>query len=131
MIDDLLSDLISVGQDVQKINRYGREWGFRMITSDEYSNTLEATTQYKNDDMVRMYKMEVEILIHSLVSVNDVKIPDDKKRELFENTSPSVVNALYQEFENMRTENDRKLSDMDKNPATETNVVSSNETIEA
>ena len=112
LIDGLIVDIVD--NDVEIVEKYGKEWGIRPISSKEYLSVLNNSKQYREDGATRFYGMQIEVLRYALVSLNGIELTLEQKNKLLESVSPIVVGALYNEFERIRHKRDDKFQEEDE-----------------
>ena len=117
IVTQIIDDLINVCHGEKTFEHFGRKWGFRTINSQEYLDALQLIAN-ENGDAARVYAMQIDILRKSLVSIDGVMISDDDKDKLLSNVTPTIVNVLYQDFEDMRREKDAQLFSIDQKQET-------------
>jgi hypothetical protein len=115
IVSQIVEDLVSFGMDTEYVTRFGLKWGFKLISSEDYLTILQKSSgeSYK-EDMTRMYKMQIEILRKSLISIDGKNVSESDKEKLFTRVNPTVVNALYRDFETIRQKKDEELEALDK-----------------
>jgi hypothetical protein len=111
LIENLIADIVN--DDVEIVEKYGKKWGIRPISSKEYLSVLNKSKQYREDGATRFYGMQIEVLRYALVSLNGIELTSEQKNKLLESVSPIVVGVLYNEFERIRHSRDDKLQDED------------------
>ena len=103
LIEEMLSDLIEDTEDIETVVEFGKEWGFKQISAKEYLATLKKSQDLNRDELARMFGMQIEILKAALVTLEGRKLTDAQKVKLVENVSPSMINTLYNDFEELWT----------------------------
>ena len=112
IVTQIIDDLINECHCEKTFEHFGYEWGFRIINSQEYLDALQLLTD-ENCNAAKTYSMQINILRKSLVSIDGVMIGDDDKDKLLSNVTPTIVNVLYEDFEDMRREKDSQLFSID------------------
>ena len=112
IVTQIIDDLINECHCEKTFAHFGYEWGFRIINSQEYLDALQLLTD-ENCKAAKTYAMQINILRKSLVSIDGVMIGDDDKDKLLSNVTPTIVNVLYEDFEDMRREKDAQLFSID------------------
>lgn len=112
LIDGLIADIVD--DDVEIVEKYGKKWGIRPISSKEYLSVLNKSKQYREDGATRFYGMQIEVLRYALVSLNGIELTLEQKNKLLESVSPIVVGVLYNEFERIRHKRDDKFQEEDE-----------------
>lgn len=112
LIDGLIADIVD--NDVEIVEKYGKKWGIRPISSKEYLSVLNKSKQYREDGATRFYGMQIEVLRYALVSLNGIELTLEQKNKLLESVSPIVVGVLYNEFERIRHKRDDKFQEDDE-----------------
>jgi hypothetical protein len=131
IVSQMIEDLVNIGQDTEEVTRYGKTWGFKLISSEEYLDALKKSSgaDYR-DEITRMYKMQIEILEKALMTIDGQEVGEAEKEILFNGVNPTIVNSLYQEFEVIRQKKDDELKSLDKKP-TKKETASKNASIDA
>jgi flagellar motor component MotA len=131
IVSQMIEDLVNIGQDTEEVTRYGKTWGFKLISSEEYLDALKKSSgaDYR-DEITRMYKMQIEILEKALMTIDGQEVGEAEKEILFNGVNPTIVNSLYQEFEVIRQKKDEELKSLDKKP-TKKETASKNASIDA
>lgn len=111
LITEMLSDLIEDTEDIEYVTEYGKEWGFKQINAKEYLNTLKKSQDLNRDELTRLFGMQIEILKYALVYLEGIKLTDAQKTKLLENVSPSMINVLYNDFEEIRRKKEAELAE--------------------
>ena len=109
LIAEMLGDLIDQSEDTTVVKKYGKDWAMRPISSSEYLNALKDSQNLKQDEITRVFGMQIAILKRGLISVNGIVLTDEQKDKILNAISPVVLNTLYNEFEEIRRKNDEKL----------------------
>lgn len=112
LIDGLIADIVD--NDVEIVEKYGKKWGIRPISSKEYLSVLNNSKKYREDGATRFYGMQIEVLRYALVSLNGIELTLEQKNKLLESVSPIVVGVLYNEFERIRHKRDDKFQEEDE-----------------
>ena len=92
----------------------------RPISSQEYLDALKESQSYKQDDLTRMFGMQISILKHALVSVNGLILTDEQKNKILNAISPAVLTTLYNEFEAIRHKSDDEIAKKENEVTEET-----------
>lgn len=131
LVSQMIEDLVNIGQDTEDVVRYGKTWGFKLISSEEYLSALKNSSgpDYR-DEITRMYKMQIEILERALITIDGQEIGEAEKEILFNGVNPTIVNDLYREFEVIRQKKDEELKNLDKK-TTKKETASKNASIDA
>jgi hypothetical protein len=131
LVSQMIEDLVNIGQDTEDVVRYGKTWGFKLISSEEYLSALKNSSgpDYR-DEITRMYKMQIEILERALITIDGQEIGEAEKEILFNGVNPTIVNDLYREFEVIRQKKDDELKNLDKK-TTKKETASKNASIDA
>ena len=131
LVSQMIEDLVNIGQDTGDVVRYGKTWGFKLISSEEYLSALKNSSgpDYR-DEITRMYKMQIEILERALITIDGQEIGEAEKEILFNGVNPTIVNDLYREFEVIRQKKDDELKNLDKK-TTKKETASKNASIDA
>ena len=131
IVSQMIEDLVNIGQDTEEVTRYGKTWGFKLISSEEYLDALKKSSgaDYR-DEITRMYKMQIEILEKALMTIDGQEVGEAEKEILFNGVNPTIVNSLYQEFEVIRQKKDDELKNLDKK-TTKKETASKNASIDA
>lgn len=101
-IDPLIEDIVFIGYSTQIIEKFGKKWVFKTLDSEEHLDALALTNMY-SDSLSKMFKMKIEILKRSLVSINDIKISEEIKETMFEKLPKTIIELLYEEYEKIET----------------------------
>lgn len=120
LISEMLADLIDPSEETEVVEKYGKKWAMRPISSQEYLEALKESQSYNKDDLTRMFGMQISILKHALVSVNDLVLTDEQKTKVLNAISPAVLTTLYNEFEVIRHKNDDEISKIENASAEKT-----------
>lgn len=131
LIEEMLSDLIEDAEDIETVVEFGKEWGFKQISAKEYLATLKKSQELNRDELTRMFGMQIEILKVALVTLEGRKLTDAQKVKLIENVSPSMINTLYNDFEEIRRKKEKEKEDKFAETDKDTEEVSGNTVIEA
>ena len=131
LVSQMIEDLVNIGQGTEDVVRYGKTWGFKLISSEEYLSALKNSSgpDYR-DEITRMYKMQIEILERALITIDGQEIGEAEKEILFNGVNPTIVNDLYREFEVIRQKKDDELKNLDKK-TTKKETASKNASIDA
>lgn len=89
IIDGLIADIVD--DDVEIVEKYGKEWGIRPISSKEYLSVLNKSKQYREDGATRFYGMQIEVLRYALVSLNGIELTLEQKNKLLESVSQLLL----------------------------------------
>jgi len=109
LVEQMLEDLIAIGEDTIKVVKYGKEWEFKVLASEEYLRALQASSVYK-DEYTRLFKLELEVLKFALVTIDGIEWSFEHKQQLLNNLNPVIVNTLYQEFDKLRANKESQLA---------------------
>ncbi len=131
LIEEMLSDLIEDTEDIETVVEFGKEWGFKQISAKEYLATLKKSQDLNRDELARMFGMQIEILKAALVTLEGRKLTDAQKVKLVENVSPSMINTLYNDFEEIRRKKEKEKEEKFAEANNDTEEVSGNTVIEA
>lgn len=131
LIEEMLSDLIEDTEDIETVVEFGKEWGFKQISAKEYLATLKKSQDLNRDELARMFGMQIEILKAALVTLEGRKLTDAQKVKLVENVSPSMINTLYNDFEEIRRKKEKEKEEKFAETNNDTEEVSGNTVIEA
>lgn len=120
IISEMLADLIDPSEETEIVEKYGKKWAMRPISSQEYLDALKESQSYKQDDLTRMFGMQISILKHALVSVNGLILTDEQKNKILNAISPAVLTTLYNEFEAIRHKSDDEIAKKENEVTEET-----------
>ena len=113
LIEDLISDLVQDDEIV--IEKYEKEWKFRIVNSRDYLKVLQNSKKYNDDDATRLYCMQIEFLRLALISLNGIILTDMQKDRILNTVSPVVISALYDNYEEIRKARAKELGKKKEN----------------
>lgn len=113
IVNQMISDLISIGQETTEVLKMDKKWTFKILSADEHLKTI-ADSAYYNDPLARIFKMQVEVLKESIISINDTTLSKEEKSELFSKVNPTIIDILYNEYESIKNKKEKAILDIDK-----------------
>ncbi|MFW6014950.1 MAG: hypothetical protein ACOCRK_00770 [bacterium] len=109
-----LQDLVFIGRIEETVKVLGKEWKMVTLNSDEHLGATNNSGKY-NDTLSRLYAMKIEFLSRAIKSVSGIPFDDvDEAKEFLSEAQPTLVNRLYDKYEELQQKQNESLKDLDE-----------------
>lgn len=113
IMKNALKDLVFLGHAEKVISLFGHEWKMKTIDASAQIAATASTGDY--DTLARVNALKVAILARALISVDNEPVGNvGETAELLNKMQPMIINRLYDEYDNMISEQENALADLDE-----------------
>lgn len=95
---DIIRQFIYNGYATKEFEKFQKTWVFRTLSPDEHNDIVVYVNFTYSNPNTKQREYERLVLKKALISINGVKLDEQKRDHLFDNLAVSVFDVIYEEY---------------------------------